>query len=292
MNPSLAAWRAAGSYFVHAGQRHFVRRGGSGTPVLLIHGYPTSSWDWHRIWDSLTAHHTVIAADMLGMGFADKPRDHRYGVFDHADMHEALLRDLGVGCVHVVAHDLGVSVAQELLARQSAGASTTTIASVVFLNGGLFAECYRPRLIQRLLCSPVGGLIGPRIPRRAFDSSLRELFGPGTQPDDADLAAMWELVNHAQGRRVTHRVGRFVFDRVTHRDRLVAPLIAGVVPMRLINGSRDPNSGAHMARRYRELVPDPDVIDLAEIGHWPQLEAPGEVAAAIHEFLRLSASLK
>ena len=284
--PSPAAWRAAGSYFAHAGHRHFIRRGGSGPPLLLIHGYPANSWDWRRVWDSLTARYSVIAPDMLGMGFSDKPRQHRYGVFDHADMHEALLRDLGIDRVHVVAHDLGVSVAQELLARKWGGALATEIASVVFLNGGLFAECYQPRLIQRLLCSPFGTLIGPRIPRRAFERTLRELFGPRTQPDDVDVAAMWEIVNHARGRSVTHLVGRFVFDRVTYRDRLVAPLIEGVVPMRLINGSRDPNSGAHMARRYRELVRNPDVIDLPEIGHWPQLEAPGEVAAAIHEFLK------
>jgi pimeloyl-ACP methyl ester carboxylesterase len=284
MNPLLAPWRNAGSWFSFAGHRIFYRRAGSGPPLLLIHGYPTGSWDWHRVWEALVERHDVIAPDMLGLGFSDKPRDHRYGVFDHADMHAALLRELGLGRVRVIAHDLGVSVAQELLARQLDGGAPCELASVVFLNGGLFAECYRPRLIQRVLGTPLGGLIGPRIPRAAFERTIRELFGSGSQPGAEVLDAMWALVNEGDGRRVTHLVGRFVFDRVAHRDRLVRPLVAGRVPLRLVNGSRDPNSGAHMARRYRELVPGADVVDLPEIGHWPQIEAPAAVLAAIRDF--------
>jgi pimeloyl-ACP methyl ester carboxylesterase len=47
------------------------------------------------------------------------------------------------------------------------------------------------------------------------------------------------------------------------------------VPVRLIDGPVDPNSGAHMARRYAEAIPNADVVMLADdIGHWPQLEAP------------------
>jgi pimeloyl-ACP methyl ester carboxylesterase len=282
MNGSLAQWLAAGSSFDFRGRRIFLRREGSGPPLLLVHGYPTSSWDWHRVWDDFAARYSVVAPDMLGMGFSDKPLDHTYGIVDHADMHEALMAHLGVRRVHVLAHDLGVSVVQEMLARRLEGAALPEIASVTFLNGGLFAECYKPRLVQRVLCSPLGGLVGPRIPRRAFESTLRELFGPDTQPSDSDLSQMWELVGYGGGRRVTHRVGRFILDRVALRDRLVEPLVRRLVPVRLVNGSLDPNSGAHMARRYRELVAEADVVDLPRIGHWPQLEAPAEVFAAAH----------
>lgn len=282
MNDSLSRWLAAGSSFDFRGRRIFVRREGSGPPLLLVHGYPTSSWDWHRVWDAFAARYSVVAPDMLGMGFSEKPIDHPYGLVDHADMHEALLRELGIGRVHVLAHDLGVSVVQEMLARRLQGADLPEIAAVTFLNGGLFAECYRPRLVQRILCSPLGGFVGPRIPRKAFESTLRELFGPDTPPEDSLLSSMWDLVGYGDGRRVTHSVGRFILDRVALRDRLVEPLVRRLVPVRLVNGSLDPNSGAHMARRYRELVPEADVVDLPRIGHWPQLEAPAEVFAAGH----------
>jgi len=50
------------------------------------------------------------------------------------------------------------------------------------------------------------------------------------------------------------------------------------VPMRLIDGPADPNSGSHMAARYREVIPAADVVMLDDdIGHWPQIEAPDAV---------------
>ena len=89
----------------------------SGPVLLLVHGYPFSSFDWKEIWPELTARFTVIAPDMLGMGFSAKPTEYEYTVHDHADMHEALLAHLGVSECHVLAHDIGDSVVQEMLAR-------------------------------------------------------------------------------------------------------------------------------------------------------------------------------
>ena len=117
-------------------------------------------------------------------------------------------------------------------------------------------------------------LRGP-IARRALERSIGELFGPRTQPSPDDLEWMWEVLAHNDGVRVTHKVGRFVLDRREHRNRWVRAMRATAVPMRLIDGPADPNSGRHMAERYRELVPNPDIVLLGdEIGHWPQLEDP------------------
>src|SRR6478735_7759213 len=162
MDAQLAAWRDDGAAFDYLGHEVFHRVGGSGPPLLLIHGYPFGGWDWHRIWDALTERFTVIAPDMLGLGFSAKPARYRYTVSRHADMHEALVAHLGVGACHVLAHDLGDSVAQELLARQEAKLAPVgkvAIRSLALLNGGLFHEAYQPRLIQRLLSTtPLGGL--------------------------------------------------------------------------------------------------------------------------------------
>ena len=78
-----------------------------------------------------------------------------------------------------------------------------------------------------------------------------------------------------------HKVGRLLDDRYTHRNRGVRAMRQTTVPMRLIDGPADPNSGAHMAARYREVIPNPDVVMLSDnIGHWPQIEAPDAVLAA------------
>ena len=117
MDIELERWKAAGKYFDYLGFNIFYRAAGSGPTLLLIHGYPFSTWDWAPLWDRLTARFTVVAPDMLGMGFSDKPVAYGYSVHDHADMHEALLVHLGVNSAHILAHDIGDSVGQDLHAR-------------------------------------------------------------------------------------------------------------------------------------------------------------------------------
>ena len=284
MNERLSAWMRSGMFFQYQGRRVFVRRGGSGPSLLLIHGYPTSSFDWHAVWDELTQHYRVIAPDMLGMGFSDKPIDATYNLAEHADLHEAVLDRLGIPATFVLAHDQGVSVAQEMLARRTGAHALATIEAVALLNGGLFPEMYRPRIIQHLLSSPLGSWIGPRVPRGAFERSVRSLFGPHTPPSAQLLQEFWELLNFNEGRKVTHRVGRFYIERLRLRERLTRPLLQQTTPVRLINGSQDPNSGRHMAQRYQSLVPGADIVSLETIGHWPQIEAPQAVVEAVHTF--------
>jgi pimeloyl-ACP methyl ester carboxylesterase len=168
----------------------FFRVEGTGPTLLLIHGYPFNSWDWSLIWPTLVERFTVIAPDMIGMGFSDKPVAYEYSVQDHADMHEALLAHLDVEVCHVLAHDLGDSVGQELLARREFGQQTSgspAVESITCLNGGLFNEAYRPRLAQKLISrTPLGDIMshlqGTPMSRRVLEPTLNELFGPNTKP--------------------------------------------------------------------------------------------------------------
>ena len=103
MHAELEAWKAAGQYFDYLGFNIFYRVDGpplGQAPVLLlIHGYPFNTYDWELIWPTITQRFTVIAPDMIGMGFSDKPVAYGYSVPDHADMHEALLAHLNVDTV-------------------------------------------------------------------------------------------------------------------------------------------------------------------------------------------------
>jgi pimeloyl-ACP methyl ester carboxylesterase len=292
-DPELASWQRKGSVFDYRGFDVFYVTEGSGPYLVLVHGYPFSSFDWKEIWAQLTTRFTVIAPDMLGMGFSAKPRRYCYSVLGHADMHERLLEHLGVTSCHVMAHDIGVSVVQELLARRAPNDPAPlgpAISSVTWLNGGLFHEVYTPRLAQRLLSNtPLGGLVG-RLPasttRPIMERTMRELFGPYTQPSLHQFDQLEEILTFNDGLRVTNKVGRFIGDRYIHRDRWVGAMIDASVPMRLIDGPADPNSGMHLVERYREVIPDPDVAVLGSaIGHWPQLEDPEGVLEHFNAFV-------
>lgn len=270
-------WRAGGTSFDWRGHRMFCRVEGTGEPLLLIHGFPTASWDWWKLWPGLTARYRCLTVDMLGYGFSAKPRDAAYSIVRQADLQEALLAREGVtGAYRLLAHDYGLSVAQELLARRA------NVRGVCLLNGGMFPEQHRPVLTQKLLASPLGALIARLSSYGTFARSMRRLWGQAPPPE-AELRAMWSLVIAGEGMRVMPKLIGYIAERRRHRARWVDALIACPVPLRLIDGLLDPVSGAHMVARYRELVPRPDVVELPDVGHYPQLEAPEAVLAAVLE---------
>lgn len=282
---TLDEWKQAGRYFQHGDHSIFYRAHGSGPKALvLIHGFPTASWDWAPLWPALCEKFPhVVALDMLGFGFSAKPAEHRYSLLEQADIHGALLARLGVARAHLLAHDYGVSVAQELLARNLEGREPELL-SVVLLNGGLFPETHRPTPMQKLLLSPLGPVVARLGNEAGFNNSFSVVFGPKTKPRPAELKDFWRLITHNRGHRQMHRLIRYIEERREHRERWVGALQKTAVPLHLINGPEDPVSGAHMVARYRELVPRPDVVSLPGIGHYPQVEAPQQVLDAFLAF--------
>lgn len=280
---TLSDWKAQQRFFTYNGHQIAYWMAGEGPPLLLLHGFPTASWDWHKIWPDLTARFRVIAADMIGFGFSDKPKRYAYAIMHQADLHEALLAELGVTNPHVLAHDYGDTVAQELLARVVAG--SWALQSVCFTNGGMFPEAHQPRLIQHLLMSPLGCFLPPFLGKNNLRRNFHAIFGPETPPTDTEIEAFWTLIAHNDGPSVIPRLIHYMAERREHRTRWVTALQQTTVPLRLINGVLDPISGQQMVDRYRELVEDADVVELKTIGHYPQIEAPEALLAAYLDFV-------
>lgn len=283
---ALDQWKFNGHYFIWRSHSIFYRDTGEGETLLCIHGFPTASYDWKDLWPSLTKHFRVVCLDMLGFGFSDKPSGHRYSVLEQADIIAALLTSLEIKRVHILAHDLGDSVAQECLARHenSPGETGFEIQSICYLNGGLFSETHRPRPIQNLLRGPLGPLLVYGLNEHKFSKSFSEVFGPDTQLSSDNLADFWHLIELNNGHRLAHRLLQYIPERKKHRARWLKAMQSTKVPMRLIDGLEDPVSGRHMLERYCELIPNADVVGLEGIGHYPQLESPGAVLAAFLDF--------
>lgn len=281
---ALEQWQQGGKWFTYEGYAIFSRMAGKGEPLVLMHGFPTASWDWSRMWPMLVQNHNVLALDMLGFGFSDKPREHAYSIEDQADLMQGLLEGLGLESVHFLAHDYGCSVAQELLAREQEGALPFQIASVCFLNGALFPEVHNPLMIQKLLRSPLGGLLSRGLTRRSFDRSFLRLFGSKRIPSQQDMDDFWYLLTYNNGRGILHHLIQFMEERRCHRHRWVSALQNAGQPMRLISGTADPVSGAAMVQRYHEMIPNADAVQLRSVGHYPHFESPWEVFGAYRAF--------
>lgn len=281
-------WRNAGGHALLLDQQIFYRDTGElDRPVIfLIHGFPTSSYDFHAIWGALHKRYRLVALDMLGFGFSDKPFNHTYSIHGQADICEALIMHLNLDRYHVLAHDYGDSVAQELLARDNQrDDGSKQWLSGCLLNGGLFPETHYARPVQKLLLSPVGWLLNKLFSKKTFDKSMTSVFGPNTPPSEQELDQFWQILTYNEGHKLAHKLMNYINDRKLHRTRWVQALANSQAPLALINGSADPVSGKHMVNRYRELVSDQMIYELAQVGHYPQVEAPDDVAKLYLAFL-------
>ena len=279
----LSVWRTRSHEFTFRGQPIRYWTAGQGEPLLLIHGFPTASWDWHYLWQPLARQYRVIACDMLGFGDSAKPRNHAYSLIEQADLQQALLAHLRVSQpVHLLAHDYGANVAQELLARHCE--RRFALASCVFLNGGLFPECHRLVRMQKLLLGRIGWLVGRMFDRDTLDQEFGRLFGPHTRPSESQLDDFWSLITAANGHHLLNRLIGFIPERLALRDRWVRAMQETEVAIRFINGAADPVSGKHMIDRYRELIPEPDTVLLSSIGRYPHIEAPALVLRHYESF--------
>lgn len=275
---NLSEWKKGGEFFEYRGLPIFYRRSKPAEEVLLcLHGFPTSSYDYRMIWDDLSAEFAVLTFDMIGYGFSAKPQKFDYTTFEQVNLLQELLGNLKVRRIHILSHDYGNTIVQELLARQAEGRLDFSIMTVCFMNGALFPETHRPILAQKLLIGPIGFLFGRLIPDSAFARSLASVFGKDTRPSAAELEDYVSLFKNNGGSRIGHKLIQYMSERTTHRERWVEPLRKMMQPFMLVNGSDDPVSGRHLVERFREVVPtQTNIVEMPGVGHFPHLEMPGD----------------
>ncbi len=292
---SIKEWQSSGQSFDFEDHNIFYQvQGPQNAPaLLLIHGYPSASWDWHWQWPTLIKHFQVITLDMLGFGFSDKPAKFsktstvQYSIHTQADIFSALLQKLNIKKVHVLSHDYGDTVAQELLARSlHKEDNAIKILSLCLLNGGLFPETHKALLLQKLLLSPVGPFVARLANYKKFKKNFAHICA--LPLDEDELKTLWSLVEFNNGKPILAKLIGYMRERKQYRERWVGALQKSDIAIRLIDGLQDPISGAHMVTRYRELIHQPDIIELDGVGHYPQLEAPQQVLNGFLDFHQLT----
>ena len=187
------AWRAKGQRRrVAKDELFYVDTGGDKPALLILHGYPTSSYDYWRALPALAEHYRVIVHDHLGFGFSDKPTDYSYSLVDQADRAIALWQSLGVKEADVLGHDYGTSVATELLARRELGSEPIRFRSLTLCNGSMHIELAKLRVMQRLLKAKGVGPVAAQLANRPlFSRNIRRVFADRAFLDDWELDAMW-----------------------------------------------------------------------------------------------------
>jgi pimeloyl-ACP methyl ester carboxylesterase len=279
LNPRVGAWRDRGNDEEFRGRRiHVFDRDGSGPLLLLLHGFPSSSYDWRLLLERQTDH-AVLAPDFLGFGLSEKPRDHAYTLHWQADMVEELVRRHGAGReVFFVAHDMGTSVANELMARDLDGSLEMVLIGGLLLNGSMVQDAASPTLGQRILRSAVGGLFSRLSSERFFRQQFGSIFSPDHPLTDEEAEDQWELVCAGGGRTLNHKTIRYMEERFKHADRWHGAIRDWQKPLSLGWGMLDPVATEQVLDAVVALRPSAPLTRFEDLGHYPQIEDPGRAA--------------
>lgn len=247
-------------------------------PLLVLHGFPTSTFDYAGIIDRLAAHRRVIAADFLGFGLSDKP-DLHYTMGLQADLIVALTAELGLERIALLSHDMGDTVGGELLARNTEGAWPIEVTRRVVTNGSIYIEMANLTAGQLMLLS----LPDEKAPGGTGVELLAASLAATLAPANAhlDMTAHAELTCHAEGDALLPRTIRYIEERRANERRFTGAIEDHPAPLHVIWGPEDPIAVAGMAERLVAARSDATLTWIDGAGHFPQTEAPAAWLAAV-----------
>lgn len=280
----VRTWIGSGRTLQVDGRAVFVRDSGSGpVPVVLIHGFPGSSYDWASLTEHLPGR--VIAFDLPGYGFSDKSPRASYSLFDQADVVEGVLGQLGVERCVILAHDMGDTVTAELAVRSNAGKLGFAIDQIVLTNGSIFIALAQLTRGQRLTLRLPNRVAPFSLPTAVLRRSLLESFTASAPPPPGALDGLIAMIRNDRGERLMPVLIRYIEERRVHQDRWTAGLVDFPGPLSLIWGEEDPIAVTAMPELMASLRPSTSVTMLPGVGHWPAIEAPEQLADAVRRQL-------
>jgi pimeloyl-ACP methyl ester carboxylesterase len=281
----VRAWGDSGEMIELDGHRIFVRAlDGEGPPLLFLHGYPSSSYDWRFVIGAMPRRR-MVAFDFLGFGFSDKPPEHEYSLCGQADLAQSIVARYFPGePIVLIAHDMGTSVTTELLARDLDKTLPFELARVLLFNGSMVLEQASLTLDQKLLRSRLGPVVARLSNPRGFRRSFGRIFSrkhPLTREEADD---QWALLAYNDGNRILDRLIFYLHERITLGPRWHGALHSWPGRLELAWACRDPICTEAVLQAVLALRPKAPLTRFPPLGHYPQIEDPDAVTAVVDSF--------
>ena len=250
--------------------------------LVLLHGYPTSSYDYYKVLPQLNKKYRVIVHDHLGYGFSDKPLDYSYSLIEQADVALQLWKQLGLEEVTLLAHDYGTSVCTEILARNNKQQIDLQINNLILCNGSVHIELSQLRTIQKLLKNKyTGKWVAKLTSYYIFSKNLRNVYFDKTQATEKEMVAIWKQLENNNGRAVIHLLSSYMVERYTFWHRWIGALKETTIPTKIIWAKNDPVAVSAIAELLATEIPNNKLDWIENCGHFPMLESPEKWTALV-----------
>lgn len=259
-------------YYYAAGTR------GAGEPIILIHGFPTSSHVWSDLVPLLPKGHRIVVLDLLGFGRSDGPGAADLSLHGHAARLIGLMDALGIERAALVGHHMGGAVAQCVALHWPQRVSRIgLLASIGFdlTLTGTFA------LARAFL--PATAVVPPRMLLRAMGRDLTHRYCDAERGRHSVEQYLRPFTSPGGHRAFLRHLAAFA---EAETNALAARLSDIRVPVALVWGSDDALVPPSLARRLRERIPEATLDIIDGVRHFTPEEAPERVASVVDHLLR------
>lgn len=288
MSPQLTAWKASGEYITYGPLQHqlFVKQLGNpnataSKTLLLLHGFPESSYSYHAVIDGLLhIFDRIILFDMIGYGLSDKPTmTYSYSLLEQADTVFEVWKHFGIKGGHLLAHDMGDSVATEIVARHENGLMpawfTDGLQSLTFTNGSMVLELAELRITQKILLSKYGHWMKNLTTFSLFNHQVRSAHG-NNNLSAAAIQTLWEGNLLQDGQKKSYLTIKYLNDRQQFEKTRWLPALAQTkLPIHICWGDEDAVARVAMAFYLKEKICVNATLTIMKgLGHFCQLGSP------------------
>ena len=287
------AWKARGTTIDTDVGRVFMvdvpaQRDADLTPMFILHGYPTCSYDWVHVLPEFSRDRRVVLLDFPGFGLSDKP-DMRYGIRVAADAAVAVAQAAGLERVVLVTHDMGDTVGGELLARDLDGTLPFSVERRLLSNGSIYIGMAQLSDGQQALLAADDALFDLAAvgvdPKQGFCRGVAATFSPSHPASGEEQQVQWLFASYADGHKMLARTIRYIEDRRAEEARFTGAIERHPSPLGVVWGRLDPIAVHAMTDKLVAARPDAILRTLDDVGHYPMVEAPDLFAAACLELL-------
>ncbi len=282
------SWHQRGQFVTVNGHQHFVYLSTNNKPYLLIlHGYPTCGYDYHKVIAVLEQHYCLVIHDHLGFGYSDKPLDYSYSLMEQTDQALLLWQKLGIKSGVVLAHDYGTSIATEMIARMNLfGTLPVNIEQLVLCNGSMHVEMAQLRLIQKLLLNRLSGPVMARLSsKRTLAKNLRNIYFDGSKVTELEVDALWRMMTFNDGRLVLPQTTQYIKQRYTYWHRWIGALKNTDLMTHIVWAEEDPVAVVAMAHVLHHEIKNSRLNLIPDSGHFPMLETPEDWSKTVVDAL-------
>lgn len=251
---------------------------GSGPPVLLLHGIPTSGRLWDRVVARLQGSFSCVVVDLPGFGGSPPRPDGSLNPDDYASELDGLREQLGITSWHVIGHDAGATIA----AHYGANFPERT-SRLVLCSSPVFPELHVPWLFRLVRRPVLGVFLAPLVCWILLPMALRSMIADSAGANKETVRALRRVFSGLRGPRRLRHIVRW------GKPEVVLARTAGLLgritaPTLVVHSRNDQTVPLDFATRAAKIIPDSE-LSVMDCGHFIPLNCPEQFCSNLNAFL-------